>query len=276
MSQLQLRRVSKEIIDHAENALVPEQGMAKVVDDYFVQKLKEDELQYAEVDARLYEGMRKTVQKEVLPLYEKFKRETSRIRDRKQKRKIWQYTLGTIGFCEILEAIATHGRSIAPQVLIPSAILYSFIGLIIYVAAQYIDDVQLTRARGRLEKSLENIERQVQTDADYDNHRQLVDTDVLRAEAMEILTHYDHPEDFWRDYAKVREADPTVPGELKALAVPAFEKFLRFHLEGLDSAAARQHRFNRLFIEAHEVFISRDREHYASDHLKAKLKKQTV
>ena len=172
MSQLQLRRVSKEIIDHAENALVPEQGMAKVVDDYFVQKLKEDELQYAEVDARLYEGMRKTVQKEVLPLYEKFKRETSRIRDRKQKRKIWQYTLGTIGFCEILEAIATHGRSIAPQVLIPSAILYSFIGLISYVAAQYIDDVQLTRARGRLEKSLENIERQVQTDAaDLRPHR---------------------------------------------------------------------------------------------------------
>ena len=166
MSQLQLRRVSKDIIDHAENAVVPEQGMSKVVDDYFVQKLKEDELQHAEVDARLYEGMRKTVQKEVLPLYEKFKRETSRIRERKQKRKVWQYTLGTIGFCEILEAIATHGRSISPQVLIPSAILYSFIGLIIYVAAQYIDDVQLTRARARLEKSLENIERQVQTDAD--------------------------------------------------------------------------------------------------------------
>jgi hypothetical protein len=67
-----------------------------------------------------------------------------------------------------------------------------------------------------------------------------------------------------------------VPGELKALALPAFEKFLRFHLDGQHSAAARQHRFNRLFIEAHEIFISRDREHYASDHLKAKLKKQTL
>ena len=30
---------------------------------------------------------------------------------------------------------------------------------------------------------------------------------------------------------------------------------------------ARQHRFNRLFLEAHEVFISRDRENYVLNHL---------
>jgi len=270
MSQLQLKRISKDIIDHAEKAFVPEKGLSKVVDDYFVQRLKEDELQHADVDARLYEGLRKMVKAEVLPLYEQFRLDTARIRERKQRRKVWQYVLGTVGFCEILEAVLTHGRSIAPQVLIPSAILYSFIGFIIYTAAQYLDDLQLTRARNRLEKSFESLERKVQTDADYDNRRQLLDSDVLRAEAVEILTHYDRPEEFWRDYKKIREADPTVPSELKALNVPAFEKFLRFHLDGQHSAVARQHRYNRLFIEAHEVFISRDREHYVANHLKVK------
>jgi hypothetical protein len=150
----------------------------------------------------------------------------------------------------------------------PTAILNSFIGFIIYTAAQYVDDLQLNRARKRLEKSLEGIDSKVQTDVEYDQRRQLLDTDVLRAEALEILTQYERPEDFWRDYRKVREMDPTVPAELRSLNVPAFEKFLKFHVDGQHSAVARQHRFNRLFIEAHEVFLSRDREHYAVNHLK--------
>jgi len=272
MSQLQLKRISKDIIDHAERAVIPKNGLPKVVDDYFIQRLKEDELQHADVDARLYEGLRKMVKAEVLPLYEQFLLDTARNRERKQRRKLWQYVLGTVGFCEVLEAVVTPGRSIAPQVLIPSAILYSFIGFIIYTAAQYLDEIQLNRARKRLEKSLEGLERKVQTDADYDNRRSLLDTDVLRGEALEILTHYERPEDFWRDYRKVREADPTVPAELKALNLPAFDKFLRFHVDGQHSEVARQHRFNRLFIEAHEVFISREREHYVPNHLRAKTK----
>jgi hypothetical protein len=31
---------------------------------------------------------------------------------------------------------------------------------------------------------------------------------------------------------------------------------------------ARQQRFDRLFLEAHEAFISRDRENYVMNHLK--------
>jgi len=96
----------------------------------------------------------------------------------------------------------------------------------------------------------------------------LMDTDVLRAEALELLTHYDRAEDFWRDYQRVRQADPTAPSEVKNLNVPAFEKFLKFHAGGSVSPTARQHRFNRLFIEANEVFISRDRDKYVLDHLK--------
>jgi hypothetical protein len=272
MSQLQLNKVSKEIIRHAEEALVPEKGLPKVVDDYFIQRLKQDEMHQAQVDPRLYDGLRKLVKAEVVPLYERFLQETERIRERRQKRKVWQFVLGAVGICEVLEAVLTRGRSIAPQILIPSAILYSLIGFIVYTATQYIDDLYLNRARKRLEKSIEGLEEKVQTDIDYDNRRELMDTDVLRAEAMEILTHYDNSADFWRDYIKMREADPTTPTESKALNIPAFEKFLKFHVDGQHSEVARQHRFNRLFIEAHEVFLSRDRENYALAHLKDSAK----
>jgi hypothetical protein len=275
MSQLQLNRISREIIDHAERAMLPDQGLPKVVDDYFVQQLKRDEMEHAEVDSRLYEGLRKMVQAEVVPLYARYRRETARVRERKQKRKLWQYVLGTVAFCEFLEAILTRGRSMAPQVLVPTAILECFIGFIIYVTAQYVDDLQLASARKRLERSLEGLELKAQTDADYDNRRQLMDADVLQAEAMEILTHYERPEDFWRDYYRVRAADPTVRAEVQALNVPAFEKFLKYHVDGQYSVAARQHRFNRLFMEAHEVFISRDRDAYVLQHLKYRTPQQT-
>lgn len=273
MGQLQLKKISRDIIDHAEKTMIPERGLPKVIDDYFIQQLKQDEIAHADVDAKLYEGLRAMFKTEVLPIYEQYRTEVARIQERKQKRKLWQYVLGTVVVFELLEALLTRGRSIAPQVLIPTAIIESFVGFIIYVGAQYLDDRQLARARRRMEKSIEGLDSKVQTDVDYDNRRQLLDADVLRAEAMEILAHYERPEDFWRDYLKVREADPSVPGELKTLHVPAFDKFLKFHIDGQYSPVARQHRFDRLFMEANEVFINRDREHYVLEHLNRSARK---
>ena len=86
MSQLQLKKISKDIIEHAEEAMVAEHGLPKVVDDYFIQQLKRDEMEHAEVDAKLYEGMRRVVKEEVLPLYEPFRVDTARARERRQNR----------------------------------------------------------------------------------------------------------------------------------------------------------------------------------------------
>lgn len=268
MSQLELKRISRDIIDHAEKAMVPDKALPKVIDDYFIQRLKQDEMEHASVNSRLYDGLRKLVHAELVPLYEKFRVETSRSRERKQKRKLWQYVVGTVGVCMCLELLITRGRSLMPQVLLPTAILYSFIGFIIYVASQYIDDLNLARARSRLERSLEQIQTHVETDIQYDDRRELLNEDILHAEALEILTHYEKPDAFWCDYRKIRELDPTSPNQLSSINVPAFEKFLKFHTTGHHSALARQQRFNRLFVEAHEIFISRDRERYVLDNLK--------
>lgn len=267
MSQLEFKRVSREIIDHAEKSMVKDQDLPRAVDDFFIQLVKREEMERANIDPRLYDGLRHAVRAEVLPLYEQYRRETSRIRDRKSGRKLWQYVLGTVAVVEVIEAIVTKGRSMAPNVFIPTAILNSFLGFIIFVAAQYLDDLQLNRARKRLEKSLENLEDKALVDAEYDQRRELLDQDVLRAEALELLTHYEKPEDFWRDYLKARKADPTLPAELRALSLPGWEKFLKFHAQGQHSAAAREHRFNQLFLEAQQLFISRDRSGYVVTHL---------
>jgi|ERR1051326_179333 hypothetical protein len=271
MSQLQLKKITMDIIDHAEQAMVPEHGLGKVVDDYFIQQLKQDEMEHAQVDSRLYEALRSIAKAEVLPLYALYRADTARVRARRQNRKLWQYVLGMVVVIELLETILTRGRSLAPQVFIPMAIFDCFVGFIIFTAAQYLDDRHLARARKRLEKTVEGLDRKIKTDVEYDHRRELLDTDILRGEALEIIAHYAKAEDFWRDYAKVREADPTLPAVLKSLNIPAFERFLKFHVEGVHSPVARQQRFNRLFIEAQEVFISRDRENYVLNHLKTRV-----
>src|SRR5262249_7953606 len=96
MSKLQLNRISKEIIEHTEQTLFPDNSLPHDVDDYFIRLLKQDELQHAQVDSRLYDGLRQMVKTEVLPLYEQFRLETARVRARRDKRKLWQYVLGTV------------------------------------------------------------------------------------------------------------------------------------------------------------------------------------
>ncbi len=271
MSQLELKRVSKDVIDHVEKTMVGDQGLSKAVDDYFIQLVKQEEMRHADVNPKLYDSLRGVVRQEVLPLYEEYRKETARVRERRQGRKLWYYVLGTVGFIEVLLMLVTRGRSMAPSVLLPTLILNSFLGFMIYGTAQYFDDLLLRRARQRLEDSLESLESRAVVDVEYDDRRQLLDAEVLRAEALEVLTQYEAPESFWRDYVRVRQADPTLPAELRRLEAPAFEKFLRFHVEGQMSAPARQNRFNRLFLEAQELFVSRDRDNYVLKHLQKTL-----
>ncbi len=268
MSELQLKKLSRELIDQAERSVIPKERLGQWVDEFFVERLKRAEMEHAEVDPKLYEGLRSIARSDVVPRYQKYRAETERIEERRSRRKLWQYVLGTAVLMEVVEGLLTRGRSILPQVMIPTAIFYSFVGFIIYSAAQYFDDLLLARARKRFENALEGLDNKVQTDVEYDNRRQLLQADVMHAEALEILTHYEEPAAFWADYSKVREADPTSPSAVRALGVVPFEKFLRYHVTGAYSEAARQQRFNRLFLEAQEVFVSRDREGYVVQHLK--------
>jgi hypothetical protein len=269
MGQLELKTVTKDLVAQAEREIVPQHRLGEWLDDYFVGELKRVEMEHAEVDTRLYEGLRRLARSELAPVLQAFWAERERICRRRDNRKLSHYVLGTLVVLELIEIAFSRGRSLLPQILVPTAIFYAFIGFVIYSATQYLDDRQLARARARLEAALEGLDRKAQTDADYDNRRELLQGDVLQAEALEVLAAYPRPEDFWRDYLRVRQADPTSASAVQALRAPGFEKFLKFHVQGVYSAAARQNRFNRLFIEAQEIFVSRDRQEYVLQHLNA-------
>jgi hypothetical protein len=268
MSQLQLKTMAKDLLAQAEQDVVPQHQLGDWLDNYFISELKRVEMEHAEVDTRLYEGLRRLARTELTPVLQQYWAERERIRQRRDTRKLSHYVLGTLVVLELIEIVFSRGRSLLPQILVPTAIFYAFIGFVIYTASQYLDDRQLARARRRLEAALETLDRKAQTDAEYDNRRELLQGDVLQAEALEVLASYPRPEDFWRDYQRVRLADPTSASAVEALNTPNFEKFLKFHVQGVYSAAARQNRFNRLFILAQEILVSRDREGYVLQHLK--------
>ncbi len=273
MPELKLQKVCGELVERADSTLVPEHGFTKLADDYFVERLKEDEMRYAQVEPGLYEGLRELVRRDVAPLFEVYRRVRDRILERKQKRKVAYYVFGTVAAFEVMELVLTRGKSLLPTVLIPSLLASSFIGLVIYLVTHQVDDWFLRRARRQFLYSCACLDQRMLTDAEYDVRRRLMDAEVLKAEAVEIVSQYRRAEQFWADYAKVRQADPTTPTELRRLMVPAFEKFLKHHASGECSAFSRESRFNRLFIEAHELYLAKDRQGYALSTLKSTSEK---
>jgi len=87
-----------------------------------------------------------------------------------------------------------------------------------------------------------------------------------------FLDGYGTPAEFWRDYYKVRQADPTTVEEAAALGVERFHGFLELHVSGSLSEEARRQRFDALFLLAHKAFLLADRKNYVLKSLQAQLK----
>jgi hypothetical protein len=268
MSRPSLEQVCEEFFERTENALTPASGLPRAVDEYFVERIKQDEITYASIEPGYYEGLRELVKSKVLPVYEEYLMIRAGILGRKHGRKLWAYVLGTVVALGVLEAVLSRARSLVPTLMVFTTFINALLGFAIYSLAQYKDEVLLRRARQQLQHSLAGLDKQLTTDITYDTHRRLMDDEVLKAEAMEIIAEYTNPAEFWRDYLKARQADPVSPQDMRRLQLPAFEKFLKYHADGSCSEVAREHRFNRLFVEAHELFIGKDRARYVMQHLR--------
>ena len=139
--QLTLSSAAQDILERAETTLPPEGGFPCLVDDYFIEKLKEDEMKYSYVDHKHYEGLREIIQKEMTPLYNRYFKIREQIAARKQKRSLAGFVFGTIAVLELLELLLTKGRSLIPTILIPTVIMDGFIGFALYALIQYKDDM---------------------------------------------------------------------------------------------------------------------------------------
>ncbi len=248
----------------------------KFIDDYVAALVKHDEMTTLWTDPSFYQQLKEAILEEFLPLYDKF----SGLRDLEEKklqRGSWpKYCLWTIAVCLGIEAIVTEGRVLRPQLLLPAVLMDGLLGYGLW----YLMNIRALSALRRISRGLMNGIRDLaarQTVSErYEVFRTSTGGDLLKAELQQLLASYASPAEFWRDYYRVRRADPTTPQAVKELGIERFKGFLELHATGTYSEEARQQRFDALFLWAHKAFILANRKHYVLDNLGAQLKHRSL
>jgi hypothetical protein len=264
-----LLSVCLDLFVRLEESLVTDRDV--FFDDYFVTLVKRDEMDMVWVEPTYYQHLKTIIKNEVFPLYDRYVQVRDAIlakREKRQENKLWiKYCLYTIGICELIEAIASGGRSLRPQIFFPTVALEGLLGLGLYSLVNQRDNYILRAAKKKLLHSIREIDTKHDVAARYEIFREYSGGDLLRAELQELLARYPSPAEFWQDYYAVRRADPTNERDLEKLGVARFQGFLELHAKGVYSTEARQQRFNELFIQAHRAFVENNREHYVVRHL---------
>lgn len=266
MAQRTLLDVCMDLFGKLEASLVTHRQ--EFVDAYFATMVKQDEMATLWTEPAYYEHLRTVIQRDVLPLYDRYCAIRANLLARTERRSWPQYCLWAVGLGLLLELILTGGRVLRPQVLLPAVLVDGLLGFGVYYLVNYRDASRLKRARRDLLNSIRQLDTQHEVAKRYEIFRAYTGGELLSAELGLLLASYASPDEFWRDYFAARKADPTTPEELDGLAIPRFNGFLELHAKGTYSLEARQQRFNALFLLAHKAFILNDREHYVLDHFK--------
>jgi hypothetical protein len=243
------------------------------IDAYFATLVKQDEMATLWTEPAYYEHLRAVVQKEVIPLYDRYCAIREKVLERTEKRSWPNYCAWTIGICLVLEMFFTEGRVLRPQMLLPAVAVHGLLGYGLYYLVNFRDASSLKRARKNLINSIRELDVQHDVAKRYEIFRTYTGGELLTAELQALLASYASPDEFWSDYYAARKADPTTPACLERLGNKKFHGFLELHVNGTYSAEARQQRFNALFLLAHKTFILNDREHYVLNHLRTDKKR---
>jgi len=243
---------------------------ARYIDDYIATMVKRDEMTTLWTDPAFYRQLKEAIFKELLPIYDQYVVLRQKAQRTLEKGTWTRYCLWTIGICLAIEALLTEGRVLRPQLLIPAAIIDGLLGCVLWYIANFRVLSELRRLKRRLLGSVQDLIRKQEISQQYDVFRTYTGGDLLSAELQQLLGSYATPAEFWRDYYKVRKADPTTEPQLKLLGVDRFKSFLQLHVQDTYSEESREQRFNALFLLAHKAFILADRKNYVLDHLNQK------
>jgi hypothetical protein len=258
--------VCLDLFEKLEASLVT--NRTEFIDGYFATLVKQDEMTTLWIDPAHYEHLRNIIQKDVLPLYDRYAAIREKVLARTEQRAWPRYCLWTIGICLGLELLLSEGRVLRPQMLLPAVAVNGLLGYGLYYLANFRETSALKRAKKNLLASIREIDTRHDVAKRYDIFRAYTGGELLTAELDLLLASYASPQEFWNDYYSVRKADPTTPADLQKLGRPRFSGFLELHVNGTYSLEARQQRFNALFLLAHKAFIMNDRVHYVLSHLK--------
>jgi hypothetical protein len=271
IAQRTLLDVCMDLFTKLEASLVT--NRQDFIDAYFATLVKQDEMATLWTEPAYYEHLRTVIQKEVLPLYDRYSEIRAKVQERTENRSWPKYCLWAIGIGLALELIFTEGRLLRPPTLLPALVVDGLVGYGLYYVVNYRDASTLKRARQNLLNSIRELDTQHEVAKRYEIFRKYTGGDLLTAELQLLLASYASPEEFWNDYYAVRKADPTTPADLEKLGIKRFSGFLELHVNGAYSPEARQQRFNALFLLAHKAFILNDREHYVLRILKPDTKR---
>lgn len=271
IAQRALLDVCLDLFGKLEASLVT--NRQEFIDAYFATLVKQDEMTTLWTEPAYYEHLRTVVQKEVIPLYDRYCAIREKALERTGQRSWLNYCMWAIGIFLALEMLFTEGRVLRPPMLLPAVLVDGLLGYGIYYLVNYREASALKRARKNLLNSIRELDAQHEVAKRYEIFRTYTGGELLTAELQALLASYASPEEFWGDYYAVRKADPAKPADLEKLGKPRFSGFLELHVNGTYSPEARQQRFNSLFLLAHKTFILNDREHYVLNHLRTDKKR---
>ncbi len=263
-----LSSIYSDLLARLEGSVVTDRG--RFIDDYISTMVKRDEMRTLWTDPAFYQHLKEAILHEFLPIYDRYGalREQA---EKKLERNTWpRYCLGTIGVCLVIEMFATEGRVVRPQMLMPAVLVDGLLGYGIWYLANFRALRALRRLNRNLLNSIRDLVEKQQVSDKYEVFRTYTGGDLLKAELQQLLASYGSPVEFWRDYERVRRADPTTPEDLRQLGIQRFNGFLELHLGGTYSEEARRQRFDALFLLAHKAFILADRKDYVLDNLAVK------
>jgi hypothetical protein len=266
IAQRTLLDVCMDVFAKLEASLVTDRR--EFIDAYFATLVKQDEMATLWTEPAYYEHLRTVIQKEVLPLYDRYCAIRSSVLERTEQRSWPKYCLWAIGICLGLELVFTEGRVLRPPMLLPAVVVDGLLGFGLYYLLNFREASALKRAKKNLVNSIRQLDTQHEVAKRYEIFRTYTGGELLTAELQLLLASYASPQEFWGDYYAVRKADPTTPAELEKLGIKRFKGFLELHVNGAYSPEARQQRFNALFLLAHKAFILNDGEQYVLNILK--------
>ena len=271
LPQRTLLDVSLDLFGKLEASLVT--NRQEFIDGYFATLVKQDEMTTLWTEPAYYEHLRTVIQKDVLPIYDRYCAIRAAVLGRTEQRSWPKYCLWAIGICLSLELFITEGRVLRPPILLPAVVVDAVMGYGLFYLVNFRDASALKRARRNLLNSIRQLDTQHEVAKRYDIFRTYSGGELLTAEVELLLASYASPSEFWNDYYAVRKADPASPADLEKLNIKRFSGFLELHAKGTYSPEARQQRFNALFLLAHKTFILNDRENYVLNHLNAPKKR---
>jgi len=265
LAQHNVAGIYEDLLAKLEQSVVTDR--TRFIDDYISTMAKRDEMTSLWTDPTFYRHLKGAIVDEFLPIYDRYRALREKTEQKLEKGTWSRYCLWTIGICLAIEVLMTEGMVLRPQLLIPAALMDGLLGCAIWYVANFRALSELRRIKRSLLSSVQELVLKQRVSEQYEVFRTYTGGELLKAELQQLLGSYDTPSEFWRDYFKVRKADPTTEAELKSMGVERFRNFLQLHLEGTYSEEGRQQRFDALFLLAHKSFILADRKHYILDNL---------